>query len=368
VKFLKVAGIGLGVLGVTLGWVVAPVSAQEEAPTGLERRVDQLESAVEERVGGDGWLTSVEFSGLIEVEAGHEETSFDAPGVADEDSNDVDLATVEFGIDAQIAPHVTGSALFLYEGEDVTVDEGFITLEGGDVFPGYLVAGKMYVPFGGYESHFVADPLTLELGETGEGAAMAGVVLGDDLVDISVSAFNGKAQEAGDDEAIDSFVAAVVAAPTDFLALGVSYTSNLGGSDGLSEVLTAPDALDSMVGGWCAFATVTLADRITLLGEYLGAIEEFKAGELYAEDDGKERQPAAWNVELGVAILDNLEVAGRYGGSEDGADFLAETQYGGVINWGVFDNTNLALEYIHGDFEDDVQETDTFTAQLAVEF
>ncbi|MFP4390392.1 MAG: LbtU family siderophore porin, partial [Desulfococcaceae bacterium] len=248
-------------------------------------------------------------------------------------------------------------------------DEGFVTLDGGDVFPGYLVGGKMYIPFGGYETHFVTDPNTLVLGETGEGAILAGVVLGDDMVDLSVGAYNGRAKEAGDDDSIDSFVAAAVAAPTDFLAVGVSYTSNLGGSDSLSEVLTAPEELDSMVGGWCAFATVTLADRITLIGEYLGAIDDFKSGELYAEDDGKERRPAAWNVELGVAILDNLEVAGRYGGADDGgADFLPETQYGGVINWGLFDNTNLALEYMHGDFEDDFQEEDTFTAQLAVEF
>jgi hypothetical protein len=344
------------------------VSAQEESPPGLERRVDQLESAVEERVGGGDWLTSVEFSGLIEVEAGYGEVDFEDPLAEDEEADDVDLATVEFGIEAQIAPHVTGNVLFLYEEDELTVDEGFITLDGGEVFPGYLSAGKMYIPFGGYQTHFVTDPNTLVLGETGEGAILAGVILGDDMVDLSVGAFNGRAKEAGDDDSIDSFVAAAVAAPTDFLALGVSFTSNLGGSDGLSEALTAPEELDSLVGGWCAFATVTFAERFSLLGEYLGAIDDFKAGELYAEDDGKERRPAAWNVELGATILDNLEVAARYGGADDGADFLPETQYGGVINWGLFDNTNLALEYLHGDFEDDLQEEDTFTAQLAVEF
>lgn len=48
--------------------------------------------------------------------------------------------------------------------------------------------------------------------------------------------------------------------------------------------------------------------------------------------------------------------------------YLPETQYGVVVNWGFFDNTNLALEYLHGEFQNDFQTTDTFTAQLAVEF
>ena len=63
------------------------------------------------------------------------------------------------------------------------------------------------------------------------------------------------------------------------------------------------------------------------------------------------------------------QIAARYGGSDDGgADFLPETQYGAVVNWGIFENTNLALEYLHGEFEDDAQETDSFIAQLAIEF
>ena len=70
-----------------------------------------------------------------------------------------------------------------------------------------------------------------------------------------------------------------------------------------------------------------------------------------------------------MAIIDNVELAARYDGSDDGgADFLPESQYGAVLNWEFFKNTNLALEYLHGEFEDDAQETDSFIAQLAIEF
>ena len=72
---------------------------------------------------------------------------------------------------------------------------------------------------------------------------------------------------------------------------------------------------------------------------------------------------------LEVALVENVELAIRYGGSDDGgADFLPETQYGAVVNWGFFENTNLAVEYLHGEFEEDYQETDTITAQLAIQF
>jgi hypothetical protein len=130
-----------------------------------------------------------------------------------------------------------------------------------------------------------------------------------------------------------------------------------------------PDNLNSLVGGWSAFLSFKFLERFKLIGEYVGALDNFKAGEIYDAADPKEREPSAWNVELGVGIIDNLELAVRYGGSDDGgADFLSESQYGAVLNWGFYKNTNLALEYLYGEFEDDVQETDSFIAQLAIEF
>jgi hypothetical protein len=134
----------------------------------------------------------------------------------------------------------------------------------------------------------------------------------------------------------------------------------------------ATDNISSFVGGWSAFVSASFLDRFRVLGEYVGATDEFKAGELYDAADSKQRKPAAWNVELGIVITDAWEIAARYEGSTDGdaggGEFLPESQYGFVLNWGFFENTNLAIEYLHGKFENDFQETDVFTAQLAVEF
>jgi len=255
-----------------------------------------------------------------------------------------------------------------YEDDDLFVDEGFISLSGGDAFPAYLIAGRQYIPFGNFDSHFVTDPNTLILGETTEGAVVAGYRLGGQLVDLSAGLFNGRANEAGDDDTIDSFVAAVTVQPMESVLFGASYTSNLASSNALSEVLVDADDLDSLVGGWSVFASVEFLERYYLIAEYVAAVDDFTAGELYVDTDIKARQPSAWNLELGIALAEGLEVAARYGGSDDGADFLPESQYGAVVNWGCFENTNLAVEYLHDEYEDNVKDADTVTAQLAVEF
>lgn len=335
----------------------------------LEDRIKQLENAIKRQPESDKWYDRIQISGLIEVEAGYEKTDFKDPAVGDEKTSDVDLATVELVVDAKITAHVDGHVMFKYEEDDLFVDEGFITLVGTESFPAYLIAGRQYIPFGNFDTHFVTDPNTLILGETNEGAAVAGYRFGGEMVDVSVGAFNGNAQKSGKDDTINSVVGSIFVNPVENLIFGASYTSNLASSDSFNAVVVDPDNLDSLVGGWSAFLSFTFLERFKLIGEYVGALDNFKAGEIYDAADPKECKPSAWNVELGVTIIDNLELAARYDGSDDGgADFLPESQYGAVLNWGFFKNTNLALEYLHGEFEDDVQETDSFIAQLAIEF
>jgi hypothetical protein len=359
-------------------WTVSvPCWAQEGVPSdprepggvkSLEDRVKQLEEATSRKPESTKWYDRIQVSGLIEVEAAHQKTDYDDPDEPDEKSNDVDLATVELAFDAKVADHVDGHVLIKYEDDDIFVDEGFIALSGGETFPAYLIAGRQYIPFGNYGSHFVTDPNTLILGETTEGAVVAGYKLGGEMVNLSVGAFNGRAKEAGDDDTIDSFVAGVTVQPLEGVSFGASYSSNLASSNALSEELVDADNLDSLVGAWSAFASVEFQDRFYLIAEYVAAVDDFQTGELYAATDTKTRQPSAWNLELGVSLLEELEVAVRYGGSDDGAEFLPESQYGAVVNWEFFENANLALEYLHDEYEDDVKDADTWTAQLAVEF
>ena len=334
-----------------------------------EDRIKHLEDAIKRQPKSDKWYDRIQISGLVEVEASHGKTDFKDPASEDEKTSDVDLTTVELVVDAKIAAHVDGHVMFKYEEDDLFVDEVFITLAGSESFPAYLIAGRQYIPFGNFDRQFVTDPTTLILGETNEGAVIAGYRYGGEMVDISVGAFNGSAKESGKDEIIDSFVGSIVVNPIENLTFGASYTSNLAGSDTFNTAVVDPDNLDSLVGGWSAFLTFEFLERFKVIGEYVGALDSFKAGEIYDAADTKARKPSAWNVELGAAVIDNLGLAARYDGSDDGgADFLPESQYGAVLNWGFYKNTNLALEYLHGEFEDDAQKTDSFIVQLAIEF
>ncbi|MBU1161320.1 MAG: LbtU family siderophore porin, partial [Proteobacteria bacterium] len=242
-----------------------PIMAQESMPSdqaeqtpkvggvkSLEDRIKQLEDAIKRQPESDKWYDRIQISGLIEVEASYGKTDFKDPAVEDEKTSDVDLAAVELVVDAKIAAHVDGHVMFKYEDDDLFLDEGFITLAGSESFSAYLIAGRQYIPFGNFDTHFVTDPNTLILGETNEGAAVAGYRFGGEMVDVSVGAFNGNAKENGKDDIIDSFVGSIAVNPFENMMFGASYTSNLSGSDTFNTVVVDPDNLDSLVGGWSA--------------------------------------------------------------------------------------------------------------------
>ncbi|MBW2012716.1 MAG: LbtU family siderophore porin [Deltaproteobacteria bacterium] len=364
---------------------VSKEKISKDVPTGLEgqglpERVRRIEEKMAQKQEGilEKWADKITLSGVIEAEAGYEDYDYDNPATNDEDSSDITLATVELGVDVDITKHVKGHVLFLWEEDDtepVDVDEGFITLDGADVVPLYLNVGKLYVPFGNFESHFISDPLTLELGETRESALSVGYV--NEWMDVSVSAFNGDIDETGEDNHIESYVAAAsFSLPQELIsnfgiAGGVSYISNIADSDGLEG--ETPGQIKDYVGGFNAFLSISFIDKFFLECEYLGALDEFKANEL-SFDGGKEFQPETWNFELAYAATDRLEIAVKYEGGDDLGgplltedQFLPEDQYGVAVTYGLFESTSLSLEYLHGEFEND-DERDLVTTQLAVEF
>ena len=352
----------------------------KEVPTGLEgqdlpERVRRIEEKMAQKKEGilEKWADKITLSGVIEAEAYYEDYDYDNPATRDEDSSDITLATVELGVDVDITKHVKGHVLFLWEEDDtepVDVDEGFITLDGEDVVPLYLNVGKLYVPFGNFESHFISDPLTLEVGETRESALTVGYV--NEWMEVSVSAFNGDIDETGEDNHIESYVAnASFSVPEELISNlgitgGVSYISNIADSDNLQDEIVPPAGIKDYVGGFNAFVSLSVMDKFFLECEYLGALDEFEAGEL-SFDNGKEFQPETWNFELAYAATDRLEVAVKYEGGDDLGDFLPEDQYGVALTYSMFENTSLALEYLHGKFDNN-DEKDLITTQLAIEF
>ena len=318
------------------------------------------------------WADKIHPSACIEVEASYEDYNFHDPSVRDTDTSDLILATVEIGFDVDIAKHVKASLFFLYEEDDTEfdVDQGIITIDGADVVPLHVDLGKMYVPFGRFESHFIRDPLTLELGETNESAAVGG--FRNDWLELSLGVFNGDVDETGKGNSnhIDDYLASAVftlpekTVPNLDLTAGISGISNIADSDALQEEATA--TIKNHIGGFNTFIVASLLDKYFFNAEYLGAIDDFEANEL-SFDGGKSYRPEVWTIELACGVTDSLNLAVCYEGSNDCDNFLPKKQFGGVVSYELFKHTSVALEYLYGKFEN----KDTrhlMTTQLAIEF
>ncbi|MDT8317664.1 MAG: LbtU family siderophore porin [bacterium] len=297
---------------------------------------------------------SITLGGVVEVEAGFVNEDDTVKG----DSSDISLVTAEIGLEARVNRNVEAKMLLLYEdGEDFTVDEGTITMTGP--YGEYLTVGKMYVPFGVFNSHFISDPLTLELGETNETALIIGY--SKDMIDFSAGVFNGDIDEAGEDDKADDYVASIKVTPVEGITFGASYISDISDTD--AEITVAFGNISSqgnteIVAGYSAFISASFGP-VTLEAEYLTAAEKFNAADITIEP-----QPSTFNIELAYAISEAAEIAIRYEGAED---FEIEKQYGIAYSRELYENTSFALEYIAGEYENDDERT-AVTAQLAIEF
>lgn len=318
------------------------------------------------------WFENISLNGLIEVEVSYR----DSP---DRSESDIAVSTVELGIDAQLTSWVNAHVLILYE-EDETdppeIDEAIITIANLEVSSWSLAAGRMYVPFGNYESNMISDPLTLEIGETRETAAQGAYIAGNFYT--SVFVFNGDTND-GDSDHIDQFGfnlgLAHEASDEHFgYAIGLSWMNNIADSDSLQDTVTDPDNMLKKVPGLGIHALLDMGS-IMLIGEYLSATESFDAADLQFSSRGA--KPAAYNLE--AAYL--FEIMGKESmigvawqqSREALALELPETRYLATFSVEVYKNTALSLEYAHdkdysvskGGSGDD---SDVFTLQLAAAF
>ncbi len=345
---------------------------------GMAKRLDKLEQATLGHPREEGLANRVKLSGVMEVNATTGRTEH-KNGTAEETS-DVALSTAELDVDVAINKYVSSHIAFLYEEDDtnnngsgIVVDEGIINLEGGEQMPIYLRAGKMYLPFGYYNSHFITDPLTLTLGRTKDTAVIGGY--NNSVFDVNAGIFKGAVKETNNGSKIDSFVgSATYTMPKSTIAgldlvAGLSYTSNMAASDTLQGSVPAIGLVDT-TGGYSAFVHLDYLEKYTFDAEYLGAIEDFSANDI-SFMDAKNNKPASWNFETAAAIMPKLEVALRYGGSSDTGAYgdisMPQSQIGWALLYELLHDTSVTFEYLHDEFKNETND-DLATLQLAVEF
>jgi len=248
----------------------------------LEQRVQSLETAD----ATDG-MHGVRFSGLVEVEAAAGE---DHEG---SDSSDVVVATVELAAEARINEWTGAEVVYLFEEDDTEpgeIDQAILTLGNPEASPLLFAAGRMYVPFGGFESGMLSDPMTLELGETRESALRLG--LASNGLYGSAFLFNGDSQEAGDDDKVEHCGASLGFAGEGF-DVGVGYISSLADSDGDWSAVPDLEAMQEKVAGITAHAVVN-AGAFTVIGEYLGATGRFDQADPPSTAVAPDPLPGTW--------------------------------------------------------------------------
>ena len=353
--------------------LIKELKALKERTKSLEEALAIPEKEDEDVEDLEEYIQGIEFSGTIEVEAGYEQIK--PKGDVKEESSDLTLATVDFAVDALINDGMRTHILFEYEdGEDVIVDEAIIHYQAKEVCvpdlscnsPWYANIGRLTIPFGYFESLFISGPLTEDLGETKETAVIAGIY--NPFINIAAGVFNGDIDKAGNNDRIESYVAACTftipedVSPNAGLMIGVSYISNIADSDELADFFDeelGTDEIIEYVAGFSSFLSVSLMDRFFFEAEYVSAVESF--------EEDKNFEPKAWNFEVAFIPIEDVEVAVRYGGSSDTLNFLPDTQVGICGIYEIFNNTYIGLEYLYEEFEND-DEVVTITTQLAVEF
>lgn len=290
----------------------------------------------------------VQMSGLLEVDATAGK-DFDKKNVSD-----VTLSTAQLGFDAEVQKWATGHLLFLYEedGTDgVDVDEATITLGGTEEIPTFLTVGKMYVPFGVYDSSNLSDPMTLELGETNQSAIQVG--LKSNGFYGSVYGFNCDVDEASEDSpdqvkcfgANAGYAHEAEEGPT--FAVEVGYTSNLVDSDGYEAYLEDSElSIKDHVGGYFISANAGV-DNVKLIGEVVAGTDDVKFA-----DDTNAGTPVTYALEAnyGFKVMekDALFALG-YQASDKLGGVLPESRILATVNVALSDEIATALEYSYND-------------------
>lgn len=285
----------------------------------------------------------------------------------DVSESDITLATVELTVDADVVDGVAAHLGLLWE-EDNTeeniLDEGYVTFGVTETIPFYAKVGKMYLPFGNFESAFISNPLTLELAEINQSAVLGG--FGVSWVDMNVGAFNGDFEAGADDNTIDDAFASVAFTVGDGIVVGAYWLSDLLETDGFEDFAGA--IAYETIGGAGAFLNVQLGP-VSLNAEYVSALEKLDplAGGLL---------PSAYNIEASMPIVEKLSAGVKLEGSDDFYSEFAGTpngkwadwQMGFVVSCEFNEHVTLSGEYLHADGLDNDESGDTATMQIALVF
>ena len=354
-KVIKIGIVLVSVFCITMLIGRQAAFSQEMSNYELEQEIKALKEKIE---GTSDLSDRLTFSGAIELDYSYADDSDIGDNTVDDSTSDLDIGTVELGIEVAFHQYVTGN--FILKGEDLDTDDDRIFWDEATIaiqkeeFPIYFVGGKRGQPFGVFESHLINDPITQDCYEIVKPGATIGYAT--DLFDISATVYKGEelvghleeaeygfardnspAYEETDD--VNSYIGNITIFPFEGLTIAAFYNSEPGDGD-----------RNETAGGMFHYEY----SKITLDAEYIAAIQRERHF-----TDKKEYKESAWFAAAAFQVIDPLEIAARYEAFDDDIageqDGHLEYRYSIGFTYTLFEKddfaTNLMGEYRISNFE-----------------
>lgn len=316
---------------------IQPAAAQDpERGSVREFRTqdERLEAGNRRQIGESLYLTT-----LAELEWDRERrTSQDATESGTETGS---ALVLQAGLTAAMTDQVQAELEAEYDSEDdeLIVDEAILAVERD---PFELEVGKDTLGFGEYFSRFTTGPL-LEFGETTD-SLFALSYSHPAGMEMSLSAYDGRAELDNDNSSSIDYVLAGQLEPADPLSLGISYITDLADSD---ERLLADSGRPytrkvPAISGyalWSGRAYDATFEYVTALKEFNGLDPDFD-------------KPSAWNAELGLFIMEDVDMSFRIEGGNE-LEEAPDLRTGAAVTWRFHQDAMLTVETLYGRFDND---------------
>lgn len=321
-------------------------------------------------------------SGAIELDYAYAQDSDVLDNTQNHSTSDLDIGTIELGMEARLHEYVTANLLLMGENLDsdrrIFWDEAFVTLANKNL-PFYFIGGKRCQPFGKFESLLINDPITQDLYEINKTGATASLVFsqlgfsGLDL-DISATLYKGETlmDRVGDTGYGPERSTSPAYDPTDSVNSFILYAGL-----GLAENMSLSLFFNSEPGDGERNTTLGSAFHWERAGFILDAEYATALARETHDADNREYKERAWTASLGYQILDPLLIAVRYENFHAGEKQPSslDHRYSLGTTYTLFENEpfvcNLMGEYRRSFYEPDVgtdQNLNEFFARLALEF
>ncbi len=275
----------------------------------------------------------------VSIEVEHEREHLVLPGEADDETSEQTTGTVQFEFEA-VSTTESGARIVLEldtdDESDSVVDEAFLFME-SDAFA--AMAGRVYVPFGRYDSLFATDSFT-EFGEIRATSVVFEIHPTTNL-EAGLFFFDGRI-DAGNANDLDYGAGLEWSPPDASWRLGGGYVSDLAEARDPAFDISGR-RVARRVAGWNFFAGMTL-------GKFEWFLESVAADGRLAGQDPAFDEPAAGTVEVIYRPHERLDLAARVEASREIAD-TPRRRYGVSARWYASEHLGIGIDFLSGRFK-----------------